>query len=62
MHKLVDETLQFFQKNINEVLLLPIDMWCINDWLLKKLAEMMSVDAIEMMKDKTDKISSRLYL
>ena len=62
MNKLVDETLVFFYNKLNEVLLLPIDMWCINDWLIKKLSELIPVEAIELLRDKTDKITSRLYL
>ena len=62
MSKLVDESLEYFYNNINEVLKLPIDMWCINDWLIKKLSDLVPVEVIDVMKDKGDKLQSRLYL
>lgn len=31
-------------------------MWCINDWLIKKLSDIIPVEAIDIIKDKNDKL------
>ena len=41
---LVEESLKFFVKNINQILVLPLDLSCISDKLLKRMIHMMTLE------------------
>jgi hypothetical protein len=56
MAPLVEESVQFVSKNIHEIVTLPIDMNCLNSVLIKKLARNISVEDLEGLKDKKDKL------
>lgn len=62
METLVDESIKFVSKNLNEILSLPIDMNCMNGVLIKKLAEKLSLEELDHLKDKKDKLTSKLYM
>ena len=47
MKDLVDETLQYLAHNLSDIVKLPIDMNCINDWLIKALSLKTHVEAID---------------
>ena len=56
---LVEECLLFLKENINQVLLQPLDLSCIQNKLLKRLGlEMMTMEELEEVKDKKDRIMS----
>jgi hypothetical protein len=62
MAHLVEESTLFVAANIHEIISLPIDMNCLNSNLVKKLAENISIDDLNILKDKKDKLTSKLYM
>lgn len=62
MSSLVKESVEFVTKNIHEIISLPIDMNCLNSSLIKKLAAHISLDDLDSLKDKKDKLTSKLYM
>lgn len=62
MSKLVDEWLTFFIYNINDILRLPIDMGWIVGQLQRKLAIRILDEDLDKVKDKKDKLLSKLYM
>ena len=62
MAVLVEESLTFVAKNLQEIILLPIDMNCMNSALVKRLANKIDIDDLESLADKKDKLRSKLYM
>ena len=62
MEGLVEECLDFVAKRINDIVRLPIDMSCISGILLKKLASRIEIEDADKIKDKKDKLVSRLFM
>jgi hypothetical protein len=62
MGVLVEESLDYIGRNIKEIITLPIDMNCMNSTLIKKLATRISIKDLDGLKDKKDKLSSKLYM
>lgn len=62
MAPLVEESVRFVSKNIHEIISLPIDMNCLNSTLIKKLAQHISLDDVDILKDKKDKLTSKVYM
>lgn len=62
MPTLVDEAIRFVGTNLQEIIQLPIDMNCMNSTLIKKLASLISLEELTNLKDKKDKLSSKLYM
>lgn len=62
MPPLVEEAVKFVAKHIAEIVTLPIDMNCLNGALIKKLAVLVSVEELDNLKDKKDKLMSKLYM
>jgi hypothetical protein len=62
MAYLVEESVRFVAINIHEIIGLPIDMNCLNSNLVKKLAENISIEDLNTLKDKKDKLMSKLYM
>lgn len=61
MRELVEVCLGFFKQNAAEVVRLPLDLGCLNDELLTELAQRFEPEEIERMRDKKDRLASRLY-
>ena len=61
MRLLTKHCLEFLRGALAEVLRLPIDLSCVSDKLLGELALHLDADEIERLRDKKDKIASRLY-
>ena len=61
MQRLVDECIQFVWKNLGDVVNLPIDMSCLNENLLNKLAKLVAPEELENIRDRKDKLTSKLY-
>jgi len=61
MAALVRLCLAFLKQNAAEVVKLPIDLGCLNDELLGALARLFEPDEVERMRDKKDKLASRIY-
>ena len=62
MKGLVEESVKFVAKNLNEIISLPIDMNCMNSTLIKRLASMVPLEELDQMRDKKDKLTSKLYM
>ncbi|XP_075217771.1 uncharacterized protein LOC142322580 [Lycorma delicatula] len=61
MDPLLDTCLQYCKNNMNDILKSPANLSCVNDSILTRLANMFSNTDVEGLKDKKDKIRSRLY-
>jgi len=62
MAALVEESLSFVGKNLAEIIVLPIDMNCLSSVLVKRLAQKVDLEHLEKMKDKRDKLKSKIYM
>ena len=56
MSGLVEDSLDFVVRHIEEIIQLPIDMNCLNSSLVKKLASKVDLETLDSMKDKRDKL------
>jgi len=59
---LVEECLQFFVNNMNQILEQPLDLTCISNKLLKRMIKLIDLDHLEKVVDKRDRILSRIYM
>lgn len=62
MGSLVEDSIAFVTKNLQEIIALPIDMNCLNSSLIKKLSKNITLDELDSLKDKKDKLTSKLYM
>jgi hypothetical protein len=62
MAHLVEDSTLFVAANIHEIISLPIDMNCLNSTLVKKLAEQIPIYDLNVLKDKKDKLMSKIYM
>lgn len=62
MAKLVDECIKYIKENISDVVRLPIDMNCLNSNLIKKISQAITLDELINLKDRKDKLSSKIYM
>lgn len=62
MAHLVEESSNFVAANIHEIISLPIDMNCLNSTLVKRLAELITIHDLNVLKDKKDKLMSKIYM
>jgi len=61
MDALVNECLQFIAKHMNEILKLPIDLGCISEVLVSKLAHLLDAHALSMLSERRNVLLPRLY-
>ncbi len=61
MDSLVEMCLQFIASHLNEIIKLPIDLACISEKLLNRLALLIPPKVLATTKDKRDKILNKLY-
>lgn len=62
MEPLVQTALDYIADNLQEIILLPIDMSCMNQQLVKRLASITDVCILETLNDRKDKLRSKLYM
>jgi hypothetical protein len=62
MSKLVEQCIDFIKLNISDVVRLPIDMNCLNANLIKKIASVVSIEELVYLKDRRDKLTSKIYM
>lgn len=62
MENLTQESVRFVAKNLHEIIGLPIDMNCMNSTLIKQLASHVNLEDLDVLKDKKDKLTSKLYM
>ena len=61
MDSLVEICLQFIATHLNEIIKLPIDLACISEKLMNRLASLTPPRVLAVTKDKRDKILNKLY-
>ena len=61
MPKLIDECVRFVVEHLHEIVQLPIDLNCLSSSMAKKLAKFIQLDELEKLKDKKDRLQSRLF-
>jgi hypothetical protein len=59
---LVKECLKFFVENAEELSKIAVDMSCINSSMVREIAKRLSVDRLELLKERKDKLVSRLFM
>ena len=62
MQDLVKQCLEYTARNLEEVVKLPIDMSCLNMNLLKQLSKYISPEQLDDIKDRKDKLCSKIYM
>jgi Domain of unknown function (DUF3342)/CHORD len=62
MQELVNQCLEFVAKNLEEVVKLPIDMSCLNQTLLKQLSRLLDPEQLDEIKDRKDKLVTKVYM
>ena len=55
-------SLEYIADNLQEIILLPIDMGCMNQNLVKRLAEIVDVNILETLNDRKDNLRSKLFM
>ncbi|XP_011871344.1 PREDICTED: uncharacterized protein KIAA1841 homolog [Vollenhovia emeryi] len=61
MEPLLDNCLQYCHNNMSDILKTSTILTCLDDNLLTRLVELYTNEDVEMLKDKKDKIQSRLF-
>ena len=59
---LVKECMKYFVENAEEISKLPVDMTCINSSMVREIAKRLSVDRLESLRERKDKLVSRLFM
>lgn len=62
MPQLLDECINYINNHLQEILKLSIDMTCISSGLLKKLASIAIIENLDEIKERKDKLVSKLYM
>lgn len=62
MATLVSECIDFVVKNLHDVVRLPIDMNCLNSNLVKRIANQVTIEKLDDLVDKRDKLTSKLFM
>ena len=62
MKVLVHECVEFVIENMHDVVRLPIDMNCLNQNLIKRIANQISIEKLDDLVDKRDKLTSKLFM
>lgn len=61
MAPLVDRCLEYMRKSINQVVRLPFDLRCMSNELVRRLATGFTDDELDLVRDKRDRLLSRLF-
>jgi hypothetical protein len=62
MKVLVQECIDFVIDNLHDVVRLPIDMNCLNQNLIKRVANQVTIERLDDLVDKRDKLTSKLFM
>ena len=60
--RLVRECLDFIGEHIEEISRVQVDMSCINTNIIREMAKKVSLDRLDILKERKDKIVSRLFM
>lgn len=58
---LVEECISFMHRSLNQVVRVPVDLSCLSDELVQQLAAAFTDDELELVRDRRDRLLSRLY-
>ena len=58
---LVENCIIFIAKHLSDIVNLPIDLNCLNVKIVRRLAEKVSIKQLSSLKDKKDKLLSKIY-
>jgi len=58
----VKECLDFIVENIEEISKVQVDMGCINSNIIREMARKVSIDRLNILKERKDKLVSRLFM
>lgn len=61
MEDLLNKCAKYFSEHVQEIVKLSIDMSCISNSVQKQIANHMNIDILEDLKDKKDKLRSKLF-
>ncbi|CAM9139472.1 unnamed protein product [Phaeothamnion confervicola] len=61
MDRLVAECLAFVAANLGEIVKLPIDLACLNDAMVVRLARLATLEQLARARDRRDKLLSRVF-
>jgi aryl-phospho-beta-D-glucosidase BglC (GH1 family) len=59
---LVDECIEFVVNNLHDVVRLPIDMNCLSNNLTKRISDSVTIEKLDDLVDKRDKLTSKLFM
>lgn len=62
MNKLIKDCIEFFVNNIEEMARLHVDMSCISSAIVRKIAKVLKIDKLDILKERKDKLVSRLFM
>ncbi|KAF5401942.1 hypothetical protein PHET_04917 [Paragonimus heterotremus] len=62
MDSLLDKCVAYFCEHINAIIASPCSLSCLTDTLLQRIVKQLDVVELEKMKDKKDKVKSKLFL
>ena len=62
MARLVGLCIEFIVANLADVVRLPIDLSCLNSHLLKKIAALVDIDVLDALRDRKDRLTSKLFM
>jgi hypothetical protein len=54
--------MKFFIKHAEEISQLPVDMQCLNSQIIREIAKNLQKDRLESLKERKDKLVSRLFM
>mmetsp|Transcript_60717 Transcript_60717/g.140229 ORF Transcript_60717/g.140229 Transcript_60717/m.140229 type:complete len:649 (-) Transcript_60717:185-2131(-) len=61
MQGLVESCIVFMAANVNQVLRLPIDLSCLTDEIVRRLADQFTEEKLDSIRDRKDKLLSKLF-
>lgn len=59
---LVKDCMDYFVDNIEEISKIQVNMSCINSLIIRDMAEKLSLDRLDSLKERKDKLVSRLFM
>lgn len=60
--RLVRECLDYIGEHMEEISRIMVDMSCINTNIIREMAKKVSIDRLDVIKERKDKIVSRLFM
>jgi hypothetical protein len=61
MKRLIDDWTDYIIQNISDVVKIPIDMSCLSQQIVKKIADSMTLEQLDACKDPRDNLQSKLF-